>query len=164
MSEFFDPASGVFGEEAFQEFLVRETSRATRYNDFFSLCLARPDGAGSGAADEQLQKTVASKIAECLRSTDVVGRTHEGIVILLLNTPDAEALRVAERLRAHVETVRFSSEAAEAPRQVTLSMGLVSFPRDGSNHGGLLARAKTYLDEAIRGGGNRVACSAEHAR
>ncbi len=159
MSEFFDPASGVFGEEAFQEFLVRETSRATRYNDFFSLCLAKPDG----AADELLQKTVASKIAECLRSTDVVGRTHEGIVILLLNTPDAEALRVAERLRAHVETVRFSSEAAEAPRRVTLSMGLVSFPRDGSNHGGLLARAKTYLDEAIRGGGNRVACSAEHA-
>jgi hypothetical protein len=43
-------------------------------------------------------------------------------------------------------------------------MGLVSFPRDGSNHGGLLARAKTYLDEAIRGGGNRVAFSGEKPR
>jgi diguanylate cyclase (GGDEF)-like protein len=164
MSDFFDAASGVFGEEAFQQLLVREISRASRYNDFFSLCLAKPDDAGRGPADDQLQQAVARKIAEFLRSTDVVGRTHDGIVILLLNTPDAEALRVAERLRAHVETVRFPSEGAETPHQVTLSMGLVSFPRDGSNHGGLLARAKTYLDEAIRGGGNRVAFLGEKPR
>lgn len=164
MSDFFDAASGVFGEEAFQQLLIREISRATRYNDFFSLCLAKPDDAGRGAADDQLQQAVARKIAEFLRSTDVVGRSRDGIVILLLNTPDAEALRVAERLRAHVETVRFPSEGAEAPYQVTLSMGLVSFPRDGSNHGGLLARAKTYLEEAARGGGNRVAFSVESAR
>ena len=163
MSDFFDAASGVFGEEAFQQLLAREISRSTRYNDFFSLCLAKPDGIGAGPADGQLLQAVARKVAEFLRTTDAVGRTTDGIVILLLNTPYAEAVRIAERLRAHVETVRFSMDSSKAPRQITISMGLVSFPGDGSTHTGLLARAKTLMEEAARGGGNRVACSAEHA-
>jgi diguanylate cyclase (GGDEF)-like protein len=163
MSDFFDAASGVFGEEAFQQLLVREISRASRYNDFFSLCLAKPDGTGRAAIDERLQQAVARKIAQVLRSTDVVGHTRDGVVILLLNTPYVDAVRIAERLRAHVETVRFSVERADVAPQITLSMGLVSFPGDGSTHGALLARAKTYLEEAVRAGGNRVAFSAENA-
>src|SRR6266545_7611959 len=39
---FMDPASGVFGEEAFHQLLTREASRATRYQDFFSVCLIQP--------------------------------------------------------------------------------------------------------------------------
>ncbi|HET8576775.1 MAG TPA: hypothetical protein VFO18_06740, partial [Methylomirabilota bacterium] len=69
MSDFFDAASGVFGEEAFQQLLAREISRSTRYNDFFSLCLAKPDGIGGGPANGQLLKAVARKVAEFLRST-----------------------------------------------------------------------------------------------
>lgn len=163
MSDFFDAASGVFGEEAFQQLLVREISRASRYNDFFSLCLARPDGTGRAGTDEQLQQAVARKIAQFLRSTDVVGHTRDGVVILLLNTPYVDAVRIAERLRAHVETVRFPMDSGDASRQVTISVGLVSFPGEGSTASGLLSRAKALLDEAVRGGGNRVAFSTENA-
>jgi len=153
--DFMDPSSGVFGEEAFHQLLTREASRATRYQDFFSVCLVRPDGTGP-EPDGTMQQALARKITQFLRSTDVVARIREGIAILLLNTPDADAARVAERIRAHLENVSFQSGPAEPVRSVTLSMGLVSFPRDGHNETVLLSRAQTRLKQAAERGGNRV--------
>ena len=158
MPEFMDPASGVFGEEAFQQLLTREASRATRYQDFFSVCLVRPDGTGPGP-DGAMEQAIARKITQVLRSTDVVARTREGIAILLLNTPDADAARVAERIRSHLENISFQSDPAGAARSVTLSMGLVSFPRDGHNETVLLSRVQTRLKEAAERGGNQVVAS-----
>ena len=158
MPDFMDPASGVFGEEAFHQLLTREASRATRYQDFFSVCLVRPDGT-QAEPDEPMQQALARKIAQFLRSTDVVARTRYGIAILLLNTPDADAARVAERIRSHLENVSFRSEPAGTARSVTLSMGLVSFPRDGHNEAVLLSRAQSRLKEAAERGGNRVVAS-----
>ena len=66
---------------------------------------------------------------------------------------------VAERIRAHLENVSFQSDPAEPARSVTLSMGLVSFPRDGHNETVLLSRAQTRLKEAAERGGNRVVTS-----
>jgi len=151
-----DPASGVFGEEAFHQLLTREASRATRYQDFFSVCLMRPDEA-SLEPDEAMQQAVARKITQFLRSTDVVARLPDGIAILLLDTHDAK--RVAERIRAHVENVSFQSDPGAAARRVTLSMGLVSFPRDGHNEAVLLSRAQSRLKEATDRGGNQVVAS-----
>ena len=153
-----DPASGVFGEEAFHQLLTREASRATRYQDFFSVCLVRPDGAGP-EPNAAMQQALARKIAQVLRSTDVVARTRDGIAILLLNTPDADAARVAERIRALLENVSFQSDPAGAARSVTLSMGLVSFPRDGHNETVLLSRAQSRLKQAAERGGNQVVVS-----
>jgi diguanylate cyclase (GGDEF)-like protein len=149
-----DPSSGVFGEEAFHQLLTREASRATRYQDFFSVCLVRPDGPGD--PDEAMQQAVGRKITQFLRSTDVVAHTRDGIAILLLNTPDADAAKVVERIRSHIENVSFQPDAVAAPRRVTLSMGLVSFPRDGHNETVLLSRAQARLKEAGQRGGNQV--------
>ena len=156
--DFMDPASGVFGEEAFHQLLTREASRATRYQDFFSVCLLRPDGA-SLEPDPAMEQAVARKITQVLRSTDVVARLREGIAILLLNTPDADAARVAERLRAHLKDVSFQSNPAAAARHVTLSMGLVSFPRDGHNETALLSHAQSRLKQAVERGGDQVVAS-----
>jgi len=156
--DFMDPASGVFGEEAFHQLLTREASRATRYQDFFSVCLGRPDGP-EPEPDRAMQQAVARKITQVLRSTDVVASLRDGIAILLLNTPDADAARVAERIRAHLENVAFQTDPAGAARRVTLSMGLVSFPRDGHNETVLLSRAQSRLKEAAERGGNRVVSS-----
>jgi diguanylate cyclase (GGDEF)-like protein len=153
-----DPASGVFGEEAFHQLLTREASRATRYQDFFSVCLVRADGTGP-EPDGAMQQALARKITQVLRSTDVVARTREGIAILLLNTPDADAVRVAERIRSHLENVSFQTDPAGSARSVTLSMGLVSFPRDGHNETVLLSRVQSRLKTAAERGGNQVVSS-----
>jgi diguanylate cyclase (GGDEF)-like protein len=153
-----DPASNVFGEEAFLQLLTREASRATRYQDFFSVCLLRADGAHP-EPNEAMQQALARKIAQVLRSTDVVARTRDSIAILLLNTPDADAARVAERIRSLLENVSFQSDPTGAALSVTLSMGLVSFPRDGHNETVLLTRAQSRLKKAAESGGNQVVAS-----
>ena len=99
---------------------------------------------------------IARKIAEFLRSTDIVGRVQGGAAFLLLHTTSGDAVRVAERIRGHIENVAFPGTPGGPPRRVTLSVGEVSFPRDGSTDKMLLSRAEANLQEAARQGGNRV--------
>ena len=120
MADFVDPATGIFVEDAFRHLLSREAERATRYQDFFSVCLVRPDARAEGMGQD-LHHAVSRKIAQFLRSTDVVGRMDDGIAILLLHTEGGDAARVAERVRAHIEQVAFLANTG-GPRQVTLSM------------------------------------------
>lgn len=162
MSDFIEPASGVFVEDAFRHLLSREALRATRYQDFFSVCLVKPD-AGVGGGDGDVHHAVSRKISQFLRSTDVVGRVSDGIAILLLHTEGSDAHKVAERLRAHIEQVAFLGDSG-SPRQITLSVGGVSFPRDGYNDTMLLSRAQAHVNEAARQGGNRVVHAAAEGR
>lgn len=157
MTEFIEPGTGVYLEDSFRHLLTREAIRATRYQDFFSVCLVRPDAGG----DDEVSRALSRKIAQFLRSTDMIGRVDDGIAILLLHTEGADAVRVAERIRAHIEQVAFPAERGHSPRHVTLSVGGVSFPRDGYNDTVLLSRAQAHLDEAARRGGNQVVYASE---
>ncbi len=147
----------VLGEDAFRDLLAREADRATRYRDFFSVCLVKPDTAEPITGDaSEIRHAVATKIAESLRSTDIVGHVQDGAAFLLLHTASTDAVRVAERIRAHIEHVAFPGAPGGRPRRITLSVGEVSFPRDGSTDRMLLSRAEINLHEAARRGGNRV--------
>lgn len=159
MTDFMDRDSGVFVEDAFRHLLSREAMRATRYQDFFSVCLVRPDAPATD--DQRMAEAVSKKIMQFLRSTDLVGHLQDGIAVLLLHTEGADAGRVAERLREHIERVAFPGETGAA-RHVTLSVGSVSFPRDGYNDTVLLSQAQAHLAEAARGGGNRVVFASEN--
>lgn len=148
----------VLGEEAFRHVLAREADRATRYQYFFSVCVVKPDlleTGGNGHASE-MQRAVARKIAEFLRSTDVVACVADGAAILLLHTANGDALLVADRIRAHIGNVAFPQARDGRSGRVTLSVGEVSFPRDGSNDRALLSRAQAHMREAARLGGDRV--------
>jgi diguanylate cyclase (GGDEF)-like protein len=160
-----EAARDVLGEEAFRHLLARETSRATRYQDFFSICLVKPDvpePTNSGAGEIQL--AIARKIAESLRFSDVVGRVQDGTAIILLHAASTDARRVAERIRTDIERVAFPGPAGNSARRLTLSVGKVSFPRDGSTDKTLLSRAQANLHEAARRGGNRVINAEDSAR
>ena len=152
-----DRSCQVLGEEAFRRLLAMEADRASRYRDFFSVCLAKPDTSGAAARERtEIQQAIAKKIAESLRSTDIVGQLHDGAGFLLLHTTSADAVRVAERIRTLIEKVAFPSPLGGAPRRITLSVGEGSFPRDGATDRALLSFAPANLQEAARQGGNRV--------
>src|SRR5688572_12465746 len=107
-----EPATGVYLEDTFRHFLTREAQRATRYQDYFSICLLKPDRVdGTG---EDVRQALTKKISQFLRSTDMVGRVHDGIAILLLHTEGADAVRVAERIRDHIEHVAFAAAPGDA--------------------------------------------------
>jgi diguanylate cyclase (GGDEF)-like protein len=153
----------VLDEETFRRLLSLEANRATRYRDFFVLCLVQPDQVSAkDQTGEALGQRVARKIVEFVRSSDIVGRLADGIGVLLLQTGSGDALRVTERLRSEIGNVRFQAEAAGPGRKVTLSVGEVAFPGDGHSEISLLFRARARLLEAVRSGGNKVV-QADHS-
>src|SRR5262245_44661656 len=114
----------VLGEEAFRRLLAMEADRASRYRDFFSVCLAKPDTIAAALSERnEIQRAVARKIAESLRSTDIVGHVNDGAAFLLLHTTSADAVRVADRIRHLIEKVAFPGPSGGAPRRITLSVG-----------------------------------------
>ena len=152
-----DPATGLFQYEAFLHLLLRETGRGTRYRDFFTLCLFKADVAPEDARFEAaIEVALSTRVAGLIRSTDIVGRFPTGLGVLLLHTGHTEALGVAERVRAAVRRVEFRRGPDLPTLQLTLSAGVVSFPRDGQTSTTLLTRARRYLEQARQDGGDKV--------
>ena len=162
MTDFVDAATGVFSEDGFQHMLARETGRAARYQDFFSLCLVKPDvDEGSGDSEEEIEVAISKKIREFVRSTDMVGRVAPGIAIVLLYTSGEDAIDVANRIRTDIQHVIFTARPAGRSHQLTLSIGEVSFPRHGYDRQTLLVMAAQCLGHAAQRGGNRVVYASE---
>lgn len=161
VGELTDGQTQIFHENAFLHLLNREAARATRYQDFFSVCLLRPDGPGEWRVSETVERAVTLKVPEFVRATDMVGQLSSAIAVILLHTAGEDALRVAERIRANIEQVAFR-EGSEGPRQrFTVSVGKVSFPHDGHDHAALLSQAMAFLEQAAHRGGNQVTDSGE---
>ncbi len=149
--------SSVLHEEAFERLLSRETERAIRYRDVFSVCLLKPDLSDDlGGGAERLRQAVSDKVGQFLRSTDLVGHVAQGIAVILLNTSGRDATGVAERIRSNIEQVAFSERPEGPPRRLTVSVGEISFPHDGHSETLLLLRARANLQEAALRGGNQV--------
>ena len=157
VTSLLDPSTGLLQQEAFLHLLLRETGRATRYRDFFSLFLFKPDiPEDDPGFEERIATALSRKMSEFVRVTDLVGHLPEGMGILLLHTGHAEAVRVAERVRTAIGQLEFRSGAGPSPRGVTISAGTVSFPRDGQTPSTLLSRAERYLQQARQRGGDSV--------
>jgi two-component system cell cycle response regulator len=164
VTDFVDAATGVFSEDAFQHMLTRETGRAARYQDLFSLCLVRPDiDEGSEESVEEIEAAISKKIHEFVRSTDMVGRLAPGIGIgiVLLYTSGEVAVGVANRIRSDIEQVTFRDRPDGRSYRLTLSIGEVSFPHHGHDRQTLLVMAAQCLGHAAERGGNRVVYASE---
>lgn len=152
-----DGPAGVFHEAAFRHLLGREAQRAIRYQDFFSVCLLRPDNAADrSVVAAEIERAMCEKILEFVRSTDIVGQLSSAIAVILLHTAGEDALRVAERIRANIEQVAFRVGPEGRPRRLTVSVGKVSFPYDGQDDTTLLSQAMAYLEQSVEQGGNQV--------
>lgn len=162
MIDFVDAATGVFSEDAFQHMLTRETGRAARYRDSFSLCLVKPDvDEGSEENEEEIEAAIARKIPQFVRSTDMVGRLAPGIGIVLLYTSGEDAISVANRIRTDIEQVMFRDRPVGRSHRLTLSIGEVSFPRHGHDRQTLVVMAAQCLGHATDLRGNRVVYGSE---
>lgn len=139
MSEDPDSPLRIFSEEEMRHLLAREVQRCTRYQDFLSICLIRriPSRAGTAA-------TVAQRIAEMLRATDIVGVIGADVVVLLVHTPDTDAAMITDRIRERLQT-------GDPDEAGALRIGLASFPTNATSDGALLAHAEAQL-QATRSG------------
>ena len=113
------------------------------------------DSHGHAAGDEVLRE-FARRLRGNVRGVDLLSRTggEEFLVVMPDILPD-HAGRVAERIRAAVESTPFRLDAAGTSLDVTVSIGL-AFLRPGESGDALVGRADAALYASKSGGRNMV--------
>lgn len=156
-----DHLTGTLNRRRLLEVGQQAIDRGRRRGDRFAVLLldldhfkAVNDRNGHAAGDKAL-KLIAAALKRELRDQDVLGRYGgEEFAAILPDTSAAEAVRVAERLRAAVAAL--PPDAYDAPAPVTLSGGVaVSHPGD-ANIDAVIERADRALYRAKESGRNRI--------
>ncbi|HNB57754.1 MAG TPA: GGDEF domain-containing protein, partial [bacterium] len=83
----------------------------------------------------------------------------EEFVIVLPETPKVAAVKFAEKLRAAIQDEDFPYEQTQPMGDITVSMGVATFPDEAQTIDELIQRADEQLYRAKSGGRNRVAYS-----
>jgi diguanylate cyclase (GGDEF)-like protein len=115
------------------------------------------DNNGHQEGDEVLKKVGELLMVQVREEQDVVARYGgEEFVVLFPGATKSLALRVAENLRAVVESQPFPNAARQPLGRVTISGGVAAFPDDARNMVELIRAADQALYEAKAQGRNRV--------
>ena len=156
-----DALTGLHNRWYFDAALVREIERCRRYDARSSLLLldldrfkAINDSYGHTVGDAVL-RTVGTVIRRHLRSADVPCRLGgDEFAVLLSDTPVADAIAVAERIRSDAEASCHREISREL--RLTFSAGVVAIGTDAAEPDLLVDAADAALYQAKRSGGNRV--------
>lgn len=157
-----DGLTELYNHRYFQEQMIMQTANCKRYNSNFSLILIDIDffkkfndvyGHQSGDA---VLRQVALKLKKNVRSTDIVCRYGgEEMTIILPNTDRDEAIITAQKICQVVAEKPFKL-ANDQESNVTISLGVSTFPQDGETPGEITAAADKRLYVAKENGRNQV--------
>ena len=158
-----DPKTGLFNARHFAEALNDELMRAERFRRPLSVLMADLDllrdinNTYGHLAGDVVLTGIADIFRAELRTYDVPARFGgEEFSILLPETPQAQALDIAERIRRAVAEHSFEVETSEQPIHATLSIGVAAYPDDGVDANQLLHKADFAVYRAKLQGRNRV--------
>ena len=113
------------------------------------------DNYGHQAGDAVL-KEVAKTLKSCVRSQDIVCRYGgEEMAIILINTPNEEAVKVAQKVCDTVANKKFEL-SPELTVNVTISLGVSTYPLNGSTPSELIEYSDQCLYAAKENGRNQV--------
>lgn len=152
-----DKLTGLFNRRSLDEVITSEINRHTRYGGVFSLIILDldlfktfNDKYGHLAGDDLLRK-IGSAIKNSIRSADQAFRYGgDEFAIMLPNTVADAADLVAERIREQI-----ASRLAGGEIPVTASLGLATWPANGTGAKDIVAAADAALYRAKRSGRNR---------
>ena len=158
-----DELTGLANRRRMVAELERELRRSERHGHPFSILMLDVDhfklfnDAHGHPAGDVVLKRLANTLRECVRDVDTASRYGgEEFLVLLPETPAADAARVAERMRVGTEKDRFTVENGNAPVSVTVSVGYAVFPDDGRTAETLIEAADQALYRSKESGRNRV--------
>ena len=158
-----DALTGLANRRAFDYALESEVARVVRYGPPLSLIIIDIDSFklyndtwGHPAGDARL-RAIADLLRANVRNPDIAARYGgEEFALLLPFTDKAGAMLLAERLRFAAEANSPHFIAGESTSGYTLSIGVASFPEDGTTSAELLFAADNAELMAKRLGKNRV--------
>lgn len=158
-----DSLTGLYNRHYFDGAWRREAERCHRYGVTSSLLLLDldefkevNDEYGHRVGDKVL-RLVGSLILKHVRAADVPCRYGgDEFAVILSDTPQPEALTVAERIRADVETSFERNAVCGQFLEVSVSGGLATLPLDADSPEQLFVLADGALYEAKNAGANRI--------
>ncbi len=161
-----DGLTGLANHRTFQERLVREISRAERFQQELSLIILDidhfkqvNDRYGHQVGDQVL-RSVGNTLQDQLRKMDFVARYGgEEFAVIMPQTRKSEAIRIAERLRESTAQGRFLK--AEPDRSITISLGIAEYPSDATEPSVLVEKADRALYISKEQGRDRVTAAGE---
>lgn len=156
-----DQLTGLLNRREFDRILREEQERAQRFGHPLALVLvdidhfkAVNDTHGHPAGDEVLRE-FAARLGKQVRVVDRVARLGgEEFAVVLMESDDAAATHVAEKIRQAVEMSPIT--VGELSLKVTISAGVALLPRDAASGEALVAAADRALYAAKKSGRNRV--------
>ncbi len=157
-----DGLTNLFNKKAILQILGAELARGNRRGSTVSLMMLDldyfkkiNDTFGHQAGDAVLM-TVAELIDKHVRGIDYVGRYGgEEIVIVLPDTSETESVEIAERIRRSLASTPIGVSETHFVN-VTVSIGIAMFPKDGVNEESLLKSADEAMYHAKESGRNQV--------
>ncbi len=158
-----DPLTGLHNLRHFRDVLDSEISRCARHERVFSLLFVdvdhfkRYNDTYGHLAGDEILKQIAGILADRARRSDVVARYGgEEFVAILPETTKEGALELAESVRSIVAAYPFEGQESQPLNRVTVSVGVASFPEDGTDALAIIDYADRALYEAKRLGRDRV--------
>lgn len=159
-----DPKTGVYNSRYLDEMVKQELIRTRPSNRSTALLfmdldyLRHINNRYGHLAGDYVLKEVAGVMARQLRAGDLLARFGgEEFVAMLPGADRSEAIALAERLRQAVAEHPFRFE--DQSIRVTVSIGVVACPVDGTELNALVRRADELLYAAKAQGRNRVAAA-----
>ena len=156
-----DHLTGLFNRVELEQYFQKELSRSKRYQHELSIFMIDidhfkevNDTYGHLVGDHILKK-YAAFLQNTIRTTDLVARYGgEEFVVILPETSIKEAEELAERLR--VMTSNLNIELNEGTFNITISLGIATYPEHGQSYDTLLEHADLAMYRAKQDGRNCV--------
>jgi two-component system cell cycle response regulator len=166
-----DPLTKIANRRHFDTFLEKEWLRAIRSGEPLSLVVIDVDHfklyndtLGHAAGDACLRKVAAALQSHALRPTDIAARYGgEEFVLLFAETGAGTALKLAESVRAHIESLELPNPRSSTSSWVTVSVGVATIvPSQRDEMEQFFVAADQAMYAAKEAGRNRVAAAPAH--
>ncbi len=164
----YDGLTQLYNHRHFQETLATEVARSLRHGRTFSLIFMDVDlfknfnDTQGHLKGDGVLRTIGEILKSLLRKADMAARYGGDEFVLLLPETDKEAARgVAEMVRKTIESHPFHGREVQPGGKVTVSVGVASFPEDGTDPIALVQMADKALYDSKDSGKNVVKVASE---
>jgi diguanylate cyclase (GGDEF)-like protein len=163
-----DVKTGLLNAKYFNKLFTAELEQALRYKRQLSLILADLDymrninNTFGHLAGDAVLAGIGKIIRQSIPDENTAGRFGgEEFMIVLPGVGCEDAKEIAEQLRARVEAAYFESNTQSKPIKATMSIGVATYPYDGTTVTDLTQAADVAVYHAKRTGRNRVVITSE---
>ncbi len=158
-----DDLTGIHNYRFFKDMLKHEIERHSRYSRPISLLMIDIDNfkhindTYGHLVGDQVLRQIARLLKNSIRSCDIVARYGgEEFAVILPETLEIEALKVGSRVVETIQKHQFKLTEDQSNTNISVTVGLASFPKDATNASQLIELADQALYRGKKAGKNQV--------